>query len=354
MTYALVALAVLLYCLCWTANLWVPAVYPRTIALFGPRSADALLRTMTDQSDSMALSRNTCLFPILVSRGKDPANRAQLVAKAGQDDLEGDYANLALFRLRDNPRTRLSAIMDRFNRRPLYDPSVIDSVLVYYLDAKADKPYTDIIVTALDKAPDIERQQVLLASLSRFASDPVVLSKITEKLKATDLKVRLRAVEVLGEAAQRDPHAKQLPAIVDVLYGILDDPATDFRVRDDTLYSLAKHGWTERFESRILSIFRHGNYAQRNVCIGASTGLPEHGKALKILFTMLMARNPVNLFDVILAIIFVIILYYWWLLLMILIVSIAVRPTVRLIRQRRFRPSPPAPPTPEAGAKGYG
>ncbi len=336
-TQALVTFLVLLCLVLLIPDFWGPAINYQATLLFGPRSADELLQRMTERENSMELSQDTILFPILVLRGRDTANRAQLEAKAGQDDLEGDYANLALFKLRDNPRTRLSTVMDRFERRPLTDLSVIDCVLMGYLDPDAERPYTDIIITALDKAPEIQKQEVLLMSLARFASDPLVLSKITEKIKAQDVEVRVTAAQVLGLAAQRDPHAKQLPEIIEPLYAALDDPATDYRVRDTALYALAQHGWTKRFEGRLLQIFRHGSYSQRNICIGAAGQLPEHGKAMKILFTMLVARNPVNLFEVILAIGIGIILWFWWVLLLLILVAIAARSAIPRIKARRSR-----------------
>jgi hypothetical protein len=110
---------------------------------------------------------------MLVILGEIPEEKAILQAEAGGDNVRAVYANMALFRLRDQPDIRLAAICAlALQEWPRESTPVITRFLTEDLDPETDKDYAQIIRdarTSLDN-PDV---QARLDSFDRRISSPV-------------------------------------------------------------------------------------------------------------------------------------------------------------------------------------
>lgn len=81
----------------------------------------------------------------LVDLGRKPANLDLLRQAASLDGLKGLYANMALFRLRDDPETRLTEILQRLESGTPAEYEVARHFLQWDLDRRADKQFEPLL-----------------------------------------------------------------------------------------------------------------------------------------------------------------------------------------------------------------
>jgi hypothetical protein len=133
----------------------------------------------------------------LVRHGGEPAVREALRRAASVDDYGGDYANFALFRLRDEPEARLSCLLRRLQEREFSKRWVIEKLLATELDPQDDLEYLPVIYDYLS-AEDARLRTVARHVFERFPRLPGDLSSLMTATEHAVPLVRAKAATSLA------------------------------------------------------------------------------------------------------------------------------------------------------------
>jgi len=277
---------------------------PRVLA---PRDPVRLLNIMGGSDDALLEARQFAALPVLLELGENPENIPEFREAAQLDDGRGDYANFVLFKVRDEPQTRLLELLHRLETRS--DNIGVIGMVLDELDSESDAEFVPELLNAA-RTDNETAKKVLIYALSNFPAEPGVLDFIIGASRDGSQEIRWIATGALGRIASVDEEYKQNPEILETLISVMThDP--DSGVRSVALVSLGDHGWNDRSSRAIRDYYLSGDVRTKKSVLHVISEMGPPSETIPILSEFFKDPDKQIKLATSLTIAEVIIFHYW-------------------------------------------